>query len=312
MSQFPSFHEILRSLTKKEIRQQSIPRSLYESFDIRKWSFYLQRKPTRDEERILHNVSSEKHMNEMLHELYKKCKTENLYVPRLTNLIGDCMFESLLYHKIGEDVESLRKGLAIILNIFKDKKDFLPNGLTFSEMFFNEIEFVGCWQNDVQKFYKYTYNIMCQDLSNKHSWSRLPAEFILRVISFLYKLKIVIVMGSSETNPVINSYENVEDPPELETIHLGLLDEFHYVPVNVLDDNESSEELVYVEAYTEFIKWAQGVQKQKIIDYYDEKMFYQKYSHYNFNYYDGIDEIPKSEHVYEDIKTADPSNDVTF
>ena len=119
-------------------------------------------------------------------------------------------------------------------------------------------------------------------------------------------------MGSSETNPVINSYENVENPPELETIHLGLLDEFHYVPVNVLEDNESSEELAYTDAATEFIKWAQEVQKQKIIDYYDEKMFYQKYSHYNFNYYDDINEIPKSEYVYEDIKTADTSNDVTF
>ena len=103
-------------------------------------------------------------MNSMLDGLYEQLD-DKYFVPVLTKLHGDCLFESLIYHGIGTSVLELRKGLACLIYMFKDYKGFFPgNSMSMSEMFgpFNEIEYVVCRNKAVpevhKKFFKYTFN----------------------------------------------------------------------------------------------------------------------------------------------------------
>ena len=81
-------------------------------------------------------VKSEQNFNKTLRQLYHICEQHGLYVPSLTDFDGNCLFNSLSYHNIGESVEDFRKGLAFIMYLFKDYKEMVPGDeLTLSEKF---------------------------------------------------------------------------------------------------------------------------------------------------------------------------------
>ena len=122
-------------------------------------------------------------------------------------------------------ITSLRHTLSLILHLYKDYPSFIPNNSnTLHELFdmINEIEYVKC--NNTH--YSYTYDTMCQDVSNNYSWNKLPTELILMVISYVYKLEIIILNNLGEYENKINTAIG-----QTRQVYLGHVQEAHYFPV---------------------------------------------------------------------------------
>ena len=152
------------------------------------WAFYLRRKLTKKEMKLLRNVRYELEINKMLEELYHRCVPKDLYVPELSGLYGNCLFESLCHHGLTKDVTEMRQILSYFLYQFQDQKGVLPGqpDTTFKDIFSwaNEVEYVYCHTDKV--YYKYTYNLMCQDLADDCSWTKIPTQLVLMVVHYCF------------------------------------------------------------------------------------------------------------------------------
>lgn len=242
-----------------------------QTLKIKEWEKYLER-PLKFEERFLIEMcKSEKHMNKMLCELYKKItiKSNNYYIPILTKLDGNCLFESLNYFGIGKTVEEIRSVLSLIFYIFQDYKNFLPGmETTLSELFSftNEVAYVSTKKDknpeSEKEYYKYSYNIMCQDIGNLTCWSRLPTQLILLVISYLFKVEINIIHSNTGHETVINAYENIINN-NTKKIYLGLLGESHYVVLDINNNSDTKPQIYYDEAKNNLIKFGNFIENKK-------------------------------------------------
>ena len=220
-----------------------------QTIDIGEWSKFLKRELTNDEKRLFARVLEERMLNSAIDNINKCVKDRNLKVCKLTDLHGDCFFESLVILGIGDDSEKLRISISHLMYIFRDYRGFFPDQEeTLAELFshFNEIEYVHCKQTN--RIYKYTYNIMCQDMSESSNWNRLPTQLILMFISKIFNLNIAIINDSGfEHNININNNNN-------NTIYLGHIGECHYVPINIITD-KNSDNLEHKENWNKFISW---------------------------------------------------------
>lgn len=200
---------------------------------IEKYEFLLDNlnyKPTNGEKELMEDVKFEEEINVEVRNIYNIANTNRMYIPFLTDMDGDCLFNSLRPYT-GIDVQKLRNRLATLLRTFKSKKNYFPKiEDSLEEMFnaTNDVEYVRT-KNKPTKFYKYTYDIMCRDLSNLQSWTRLPVQIILLVVSHIYKYNIQII-NSSGSKSSINVYEECPDV-SVRKIYLGHIKEFHYVPI---------------------------------------------------------------------------------
>jgi len=246
----------------------SYPRTI----NIDKWRYYLQRELQPYEFVILRNVFFEKDFNKKLNNLHNNCKLNNTYIPLLTNINGNCLLECLIYNDIGDNISDLRKSLSLLLYQYKDYKNFF-NGRdeTLEEIFTltNDIEQVYCIETDTLN--KYTYNVMCQDFCNNHSWDNLPGHLILLFLSQLFNLRFIIISDIFDKPTIIHAYENSEEVPELRDIYLGHIFENHYLPVIPIDDNYDENKLpTYNEAKKVFHQWG-TVMADMINKYNDSK-----------------------------------------
>lgn len=235
------------------INCMNFPRILNE--DV--WERYIGRKLKNSERFLIDDARVEKHFNQELENLATIANSKNLFISDLTPLFGNCLFESILAYKIGQSVEILRQSLAHIMYLFQDYQDFFPhNKSSFKEMFsfMNEIEHVIC--KDDGKIYKYTYNIMCQDLAKNDSWARLPTQLIMMLISYLYKIEFVVVSNTSDYEHVICAYEPT-DNVEVTKLYLGHIGESHYVPLKKKTGDPKEEVVLkYIDAKRNYYKWA--------------------------------------------------------
>ena len=183
---------------------------------------------TGDDDDFFKDVICENTLNEMVLKLSENVKLKKLYIPFLPKLDGNCLFNSLsAYNEIFESPEQIRKFISSIMIIFANCNIIPNNSLTLREIFelTNEIEYVFC--KETKKLYNYTYYTMCIDLLNENSWSRLPVQLILLLISIFYNVIINIHHNNGHIT-VINS-DNDNDNKKI--IDIGLIDEFHYVPL---------------------------------------------------------------------------------
>jgi hypothetical protein len=238
------------------------------SYEEKDWVKYLGKSLTYEEKHILDSARMEDHFNKKIDELHAICKSKNLYIPKLTNMDGNCLFESLIYHGIGTDIIDFRAGLAHLMYQFRNLKNFLPHTpMTLEELFkYNEDQYVYTVKENKKKerhteYYKYTYNVMCQDLANESSWSKLPTELILMVISCIYKVSIVVVNNSNHYEMNVNVYKNLNKP--VREIYLGNLGESHYVPLELCMIDDNMEVPYYNEAQKKFYQWGEFVQSIK-------------------------------------------------
>jgi len=224
---------------------------------------YLGRKLTMSESSMIQEFVVEKRMNNMLRELYEKCIEKDLFVPYLTTLSGNCLFESLNYFGIGDSVKELRKSISYLMYILQDVKNIFPDQETSLRELFqmaNEIEYVTCEnENEPLTCYKYTYNIMCQDLRNNYSWTRLPTQLILMLISLIYKAEIKIINNATNYEHTINMNQNSEM-----IIYLGHLGESHYIP---LDMGDEFTPIYYDTQKNKFLNWREKMQNLKVSEY---------------------------------------------
>lgn len=236
------------------------------------WEQYLSRKLTPIEHNILDRFKTEKIINFELNQLNKQCEKKNMYIPFLTQMTGDCLFEVLNYNKIGNNIEELREGLSFLMYQFKNYKNLFPNNETSLYDMFNceEQFYVYCHTNKI--IHKYTYETMLQDLTNNGSWTKCPTEMILHFISYIYKIKIIIIVNTSDYELVIDAHSDTIS--DKETIYLGLLGEHHYVPILKIDEKyeKNIHELKYNScAKHKFLKWAKKmnviVNKKKQLEY---------------------------------------------
>lgn len=242
---------------------------------VKQWENYLGRSLKFEERLLIELCRSEKHMNKMLDDLYKHIliKQKNYCVPLLTKLDGNCLFESLNYFKVGTNINELRTMLSTVFYIFKDYKNFLPGmETTLSELFSftNEIEYVSTKdpKTKEKKYYKYSYEIMCQDLGNLTCWSRLPTQLILLVISYLFKVRIIITHSNTGHETIINAYESIKNINiNIKEIYLGLLGESHYI---VLDISADFNKVYYTEARNNLNKFGSFIEHMKI-KHHEEK-----------------------------------------
>jgi hypothetical protein len=197
------------------------------NFNIGGLENLLQRKLTKKEYHIIKEANGETNMNQQITKIFDLANKQNLYIPELTNLDGNCIFESLKYHNLCENIDEFRCGLAYILMLFKNKKYFIPNQeLTLEEIFnlSNNIDSVLCL--NTESLYKYTFETMCYDLSTNTSWTRLNVELLFLTLTVLFNIEIIIF----HNNGHITNIKTIQNENTI-SIYLGLIDECHYIPI---------------------------------------------------------------------------------
>jgi hypothetical protein len=232
--------------TPTKMRDMDFPRTANHII----WEKYLKRDLLPKERFLLQQAHAENNFNEVLRTLHEKSLEKGLYISKLTKLHGNCLFESLIEHNIGESADTLRKSLSYLLYVFKDHKPFFETqDESIKDLFvFNEIEYVFCPAED--SFYKYTFEVMCQDMATDTSWTRLPTELILMVISRLYNIEIVILHETGYES-CINTNKNAQ-----KKIYLGLMGESHYLPLKEVMEDTNTVAPKYTEAKIAFFLWA--------------------------------------------------------
>lgn len=228
------------------------------------WTEYLGRPLEFHETMIFHNIKVERMMNERLEELSCSVITKKLYIPALTKLYGNCLFESFVYYEMGFEPDEIRKAVAHLMYIFQDYPDFFPGqSETPKQLFecFNEIEFVMNTKN--HEMYRYTYDVMCQDIAGEFNWTRLPTQLILMFISRIFNIKIMIFNNSGSEHTIDCTPATATEPAK--EIFLGHIGETHYVPLAKFTEEMLPTLKVpkYNDSKLKFYKWAIEMQQQK-------------------------------------------------
>lgn len=269
---------------------------LYEPYPktlkISRWMEFLGRELYPHEREIIHDVALEKQFNEKLTPLYNNCLQNNYFIPMLTHLHGNCLFECLLYGGIGptpidpgtphrenyphngydDAISNFRKALGYIMYQYRNYKGFFEGrDDTLKELFnmTNEIKYVYCKQDG--KLYHYTYEIMCQDLANDSSWGSLPTQLILLVISNLYRLDFQIVSNSFSQLTHTSAFEALNIKPYLKVFKLGHILENHYMPIDELVPGQELVPLWYNTAKEKFYKFGSAMERY-VLDKKREKL----------------------------------------
>lgn len=215
------------------------------------WTKYLNRELNNEEKGLFNNVRIEKILNMQIEKINENIKKNDLEISYLAPLDGNCLFESFSKLGIGNNSDELRKAICYLMIIFKDYKNFFPDQTeTISELFttFNEIEYVHCKQDS--RIYKYTFDVMCQDLYEACNWSRLPTQLILMFVSKIFNLNIIIVQESGFEHNICMGDKDAM------TIHLAHLSECHYMPIDKVVEKGKYRELEFEECKNVFLKWA--------------------------------------------------------
>lgn len=226
--------------------------------DIETWESFLNRDLTMEEKLYLMDVVIEKGLNKEIYLLQENLKRDGtLYIPKLTSNVGNCLFESLEILGYG-DAEQIRKNVSAVMTLCARDESFFPYiHQSLRNIFTNSNDIATVLDKDTEICYKYNYDMMLVDLYSNHSWSRLPTELILMVISRIYKIEILISHNNTQYITKINVWD---DMPIVASIRLGQLNEEHYVPIKQITDATSADmvnkKIKYVKAKNRFHKWA--------------------------------------------------------
>ena len=226
---------------------------------IKYWKEYLNRDLTLEERIIIKDVYIEKKENIKLESIHNLAIKNGLYIGHLTDMDGNCLFESLKYIGIHDNADDLRKGIAFLLLLLENmdmEKEFNCKNVLHSSPktafeLTNDIKYVHCKKTNM--LYQYTYQTMCNDLYGNSSWNRLNTEVILRVIAIVFNFGFRIFHTTDYISEIIP--ESVKEPT---IINLGLMGEFHYVPLfPVLDSMESQPKCPkFRSSFKAFHSWA--------------------------------------------------------
>lgn len=221
------------------------------TLDIDTWEQILNRKLNIEEKKIILNVILEDDLNLQIKNLQNNMISNGLFfIPFLTNSKGNCLFESLSYLEIGNTTE-IRRNIAALLLLVRNDKTFFPNlDISPEQIFLNANDLKYVYIRNEDKSYSYNYDMMIVDLYNNNNWSRLPTELILMAMSRIYEIKINIHHNKSTYISTVNVWNGIILNDEITQIHLGHINEEHYVPIikipdEILDNPELYYEYIY-------------------------------------------------------------------
>lgn len=209
--------------------------------DINLWESFLDRSLYDYEKDLILNVILEQELNKQISLLQQNLINNNCNIIKLTNNDGNCLFESLAELGIGENSINIkphfliRQQISFILEEARNQNNFFPNiNISPEDMFnnSNEIKFIKN-SNDINEIYN--YDRMLLDLKTNNSWNRLPTELILMTISKIFNVSIKIHHNNTKYINEINVWKNYINNNEINTIHLGQINEQHYLPVSIID-----------------------------------------------------------------------------
>jgi hypothetical protein len=225
-------------------------------FDIEYWENKLNRNLNDIELSIIQNANNEHEINTKILKIDDVCNKYDLYIPELTKLNGNCLFDTLKYNNLCNDVNKFRYGLSQFLIFFKDKKQFIPNQDLSLEELFNigsDVSYVKCIKT--KKIYKYSFTMMCIDLAKNGSWEKLHTQLILSALTVLLNIKIVIVHNYGNLTEIETIVNN-----NTKTIYMGLIDEFHYIPIMLKENKNSKYNCpIYLDSNIKFNKWIDDI-----------------------------------------------------
>lgn len=221
------------------------------------WEDFLGRKLEQEEIILLKNTESEKKMNDKIFRICEIAKEHDLYIPELTNMHGNCLFESFQYHDLCEDIDEFRCGIAFLMIMFKDIKGIFPGFENKSlEDLASEFQFenIVVFCRKKRRAYKYDFVTMCVDLATNTSWTRINTNLILVFISAILNIQIKIIHNSGGVTIIGNDKSD-------KIIYLGLIDEIHYFPLIQKTHNNDVENICpkYCDNLKLFHQWAKGV-----------------------------------------------------
>jgi len=241
--------------------------------DIDLWESFLNRNLTQDEKTRLLDVIMENDINNQLKSLHRNIFASGSYIiSKLTKLAGNCLFESLSSLDYGSPYE-IRKNISAIMLLVRAQQDFFPKLDISPEQIFNNGNYIpSVYVKSENEMYAYNYDMMIIDLNNNYSWTRVPTELVLMVISRIYQVKIKIFHNKTQYVNIINVWDGIIPDDEIDEIHLGHINEEHYVPVVEIDEDIKnnfdiySEYIKKVPQYTEaknkFNNWAKNLVNQ--------------------------------------------------
>jgi hypothetical protein len=154
----------------------------------------------------------------------------NYIVGKLTPLDGNCIFESMCYLGYGSTAEILRNAISLLMYEFRDFKGFfkIHSESTPKELYNMYSDTVSCVIDDINnKLLKYTYEVMCRDLSMSSSWTRIPANLLFLVLSNIFDVEIIIYDEERDTISNIKA----EEKEYKNAVRLGYVASCHYVPL---------------------------------------------------------------------------------
>ena len=122
-------------------------------------------------------------------------------------------------------------------------------------------EYVHCKQDN--KLYKYSYEIMCQDLATNRSWGNLNTHLLLLAISRVYNVQFEIIANEFDKITYVHAFENGDVKNNLPIIRLGHIFENHYVPIDILHHSDDFNPLFYNESRIKLHKWGTAMAKMK-------------------------------------------------
>lgn len=102
---------------------------------------------TQKDRKLLKKVKYEKHDNSSLKRIHQKALSDGFFIPCLTEMSGDCMFESLEHTGLCDDRVALRKMVATLFFLFGESSDVLPgydDPLKIVFTYMNDIPYVYC------------------------------------------------------------------------------------------------------------------------------------------------------------------------
>lgn len=246
--------------------------------------------------KILEAYRNEKLHNNLVCELQKQCKENNLMITRKTLSNGNCLFDALQEYGIGiidpypekpnpvnynnieeytsvlndwetvfeymqeENIKKYRKFLAYFIYQNKSRCIFPGNPMSLETMFecFNETQYAKIVDdNKKEEYHKYSFDIMCKSLATNCNWNDLLTQMILMVISLIHKVHIVTAFITGGT-ATIRGYQ--PDDPNIKKIYLGVINDYHYMAADVLGAKPDPDQSLYeFKKTTEFLEWISTV-----------------------------------------------------
>jgi hypothetical protein len=226
-----------------------IPRS----FVITKWEKFLERPLTKEEKSLIKKVKQEIKNNNKIIDLANNANNYNLYIAKLTNYDGNCLFESLKFYNIFENIQEFKQVIANLLIYFQNINIF-NNHMTIKELFEVTNEIKEVYSKKDKSFYYYNFHMMCYDLATEQeSWSRINTHLVLCFLSKILGIKFHIISNTFDSITII--YDEQDNITEYTNIYLGHIDELHYVPLLIKEENKEYEILQENKYCKLFEKW---------------------------------------------------------